>query len=115
LWKREHDMFSLFLVSGRSYYDDDGGGSDSYEKLIDTDTDEENLRCRANTFFEGPIQVNHYRAKMQIPEGKRKSNGYSSNGGGCLGYGHLEIRDSPRLTPNVKLTGSPSTKDKGDN
>lgn len=94
-------MFSLFLVSGRTYYDDDGGGSDSHEQLMDTDTDEENLRCRANAFFDDLIQVNHYRAKMQIPKGKRKSNGYRSNGGGCFGYGHLEIRDSPRLTPNV--------------
>lgn len=86
-------LYGLYDCEHRSYYEDDGGGSSSSERLCFVHSDPEYIRTTMNALWaHEDLFVGKPRTQMKFEEGAKKTNRWSSSGGGCMAGGYYEIR-----------------------
>lgn len=96
----DHKIYGVYDINTRQYYEDDGGGRETTETLLDADTDVAALRERFNAYFAQPRIIDFQRNnRYVIASDAMESNTGSGSGGGCYASHRFVIRELPRLTP----------------
>lgn len=94
---REEKQWAVFRCVHRTYYEE---GSDSWETIIDFDTDKRALRNRVNEYLASDKFKNSWRSPptLSISRDTDKSGEVYSDGGGCGHSEWFELREFKRVS-----------------
>lgn len=96
--------YGLYSWQHRSYYADDGGGSDSWETLLAVHESPDVLRQELNKIWESS-DLFEQRGSLQMvfKEDAMETNSWYSNGGGCGAKGGYKIKAVPSLSDYLAI------------
>lgn len=106
-------LYGLYEWMSRSFYVDDGGGSDSSETLCFVHSDPEYIRTAMNKLWESPdLFEGRGRTQMQFVDDSLSTNVWFSNGGGCAAQGGYHIREMKKHTAEAYIAAQQAVIDK---